>query len=147
MHKDVTEQSSPSRYGYSHGLCDGDAEGGVAAADGNVYPNFRNLTAEVPPHALPGNELHANHKRALMRRLAMQVRTERQRAEIMSIRSAKEKTFVALTCFGQGGTVTAFADRIGLTQDACSRALKALIDEGRVVRLSRGCYACSDDMS
>ena len=79
---------------------------------------------------------------SLVQRLAFQVREERQRAEIMSIRSARERTFAALVSFGQNGTVTAFAARIGLTQEACSRALAALLAEGRIVRTGRGRYAC-----
>ncbi len=79
---------------------------------------------------------------ALVRRLALQVRTERQRAEIMSIRSARDRTFAALACFGQSGTITAFAASIGLSQEACSRALADLVAEGRVMRLGRGRYAC-----
>lgn len=84
----------------------------------------------------------ADFAEALVRRLALHLRNERQRAEIMSIRSARERTFAALACFGQSGTITAFAASIGLTQEACSRALAGLVSEGRVVRLGRGRYAC-----
>lgn len=84
----------------------------------------------------------ADFAEALVRRLALHLRNERQRAEIMSIRSARERTFAALACFGQSGTITAFAASIGLTQEACSRALAGLVSERRVVRLGRGRYAC-----
>lgn len=79
---------------------------------------------------------------ALVRRLALHLRYERQRAEIMSIRSARERTFAALACFGQSDTITVFAAGIGLSQEACSRALSSLVSEGRVVRLERGRYTC-----
>lgn len=78
---------------------------------------------------------------AVVARLARQVREERQRTEIMSIRSARDRTLAALTCFGQTGTVTAFAAGIGLSQEACSRALAALLADGIITRTGRGRYA------
>ena len=85
----------------------------------------------------------ADFAEAFVARLALQVREERLRTQIMSIRSARERTFAALTCFGQPDTVTALAASIGLTQEACSRALADLLSEGRITRIARGRYAVS----
>ncbi len=78
---------------------------------------------------------------AICARLAGQVRKERLRCEIMSIRAAEERVFAALVGFGQNGTVTAFAAEIGLSQEACARALTRLVTAGRVEKIARGRYA------
>ncbi len=76
----------------------------------------------------------------LMARLARQVQGYRRRLEILAIRSARERVLAALAEQGQGGTVIAFAARIGLTHEATYRALSQLVDAGRVARVGRGRY-------
>ncbi|MBV2360863.1 Crp/Fnr family transcriptional regulator [Thalassococcus sp. CAU 1522] len=73
--------------------------------------------------------------------LAGQVRQERLRREIIAIRSAEDRVLAALVGLGQPGTVTAFAAEIGLTQEACARALTRLVAAGRVSKVARGRYA------
>ncbi len=54
LHKSADVRTSPyPRTDLSRDLCDGDAEGGEAVQDGNTDLEFRNLTVEVPRHALP----------------------------------------------------------------------------------------------
>lgn len=96
---------------------------------------FRRKFRERFPDGLHSRPAFAG---AMVRRLAFRVREEPLRAEIMSIRSARERTFAGLASLGQDGTVTAFAARIGLTQEACCRALAALLKDGQIVRTGRG---------
>ena len=109
--------------------CDCRAEG---AATGHMIEiaALRRHLAEDPGFAL-----------ALMERLAAQVRQERLRAEVMSIRLARDRVLAALVGFGQDGSLSGFAASIGVSQEACSRALAGLVAEGRVRRVARGRYA------
>lgn len=73
-------------------------------------------------------------------RLARHLLAERQRIEIMSIRSAPDRVHAALLAFGQNGSITDMAQRFALTQEACSRALARLVADGRAERVARGRY-------
>ena len=100
------------------------------------------LGVQVPGSVIrTGLRSNPEFAEAIVARLTTQIRLERQRTEIMSIRSARDRTLAALTCFGQPGTVTAFATSIGLSQEACSRALAELLAEGCITRKGRGRYA------
>jgi CRP-like cAMP-binding protein len=72
--------------------------------------------------------------------LATQVQQYRAHAEILSVRSAKERVIAALYAGYHQGTVTELAGQINLTHEACYRALAALSKEKRVRRVGRGQY-------
>ena len=76
--------------------------------------------------------------------LATQVQTYRQTLEILSIKSARDRTLVAVSCGYLSGPVTEFASRIGLTHEACYRALRQLCDAGMLIQTGRGKYALPD---
>lgn len=78
---------------------------------------------------------------AFARLLATQVQAYRQVVELLSIRSALDRTRAAVSLGYITGTVTEFASRIGLTQEACYRALRRLCNEGTLVQTARGKYA------
>lgn len=72
--------------------------------------------------------------------LALQVQRYRQIIELVSIKSAKERVFVAVQIGMLNGAVTELASHIGLTHKACYRALRSLVDKGRANKRGRGHY-------
>ncbi|MEW9919957.1 Crp/Fnr family transcriptional regulator [Marimonas sp. MJW-29] len=77
---------------------------------------------------------------AFNRLLAQQVQGYRQTIELTSIRSARDRTFAAISLGYLSGSVTEMAHRIGLTHEACYRALRELCDTGLLIRTGRGRY-------
>lgn len=75
------------------------------------------------------------------RLLARQVQQSRQLVELLSIRSAEDRVLSAMQLGLLEGHVTEFAARIGLTHEACYRALRALVAAGSVVKAGRGKYS------
>ncbi len=72
--------------------------------------------------------------------LAAQVQHYRSHAEILAVRSAKERVLVALHAGYHQGTVTELAGQINLTHEACYRAFAELCKEKRLRRVGRGKY-------
>lgn len=72
--------------------------------------------------------------------LATQIQTYRLTMEILAIKSAKERTLAAVAAGYLTGPVTEFASHIGLTHEACYRALRTLSNEGSLDQVSRGKY-------
>lgn len=72
--------------------------------------------------------------------LARQVQSYRLLLEITAIRSAKERVLAAVSAGYLESAVTEFATRIHLTHEACYRALRALCDDGRLIKTGRGTY-------
>lgn len=75
------------------------------------------------------------------RLLAVQVQQYRAHIELLAIPSAKERILAAVQVGYFDATVTELATRINLTHEACYRALRALCDDGRMVRTGRGQYS------
>lgn len=73
--------------------------------------------------------------------LAVQVQQYRAHIELLAISSAKERLLAAVQVGYFDATVTELATRINLTHEACYRALRALCDDGRMVRTGRGQYS------
>lgn len=78
------------------------------------------------------------------RLLARQVQSSRQSIELMSIRSAEGRVLAALQLGLLDGPITEFAARIGLTHEACYRALRCLVGAGSVKKSGRGKYTLPD---
>jgi CRP-like cAMP-binding protein len=77
------------------------------------------------------------------RLLAVQVQQYRAHIELLSIPSAKDRVLAAVEAGYLDATVTELATRINLTHEVCYRALKALCDDGRMIKIARGKYALS----
>lgn len=75
------------------------------------------------------------------RLLAVQVQQYRAHIELLAIPSAKDRILAAVQAGYLDTTVTELATRINLSHEACYRGLRALCDDGRLVRTGRGCYA------
>ena len=75
------------------------------------------------------------------RLLAIQVQQYRAHIELLAIPSAKERILAAVHAGYFDATVTELATRINLTHEACYRALRALCDDGRMVRTGHGQYS------
>ncbi|MGZ2260156.1 Crp/Fnr family transcriptional regulator [Roseobacter sp. A03A-229] len=78
--------------------------------------------------------------RAYGRQAAQQVQAHRQIMEIVGIRRAEDRVMAGIVAGLLDGTVVDFAARLQLTQEATYRALRALVEAGRVINPSRGTY-------
>ena len=77
----------------------------------------------------------------ITKRLAIQIQDYRQLLTLHAIKSANERVLLAVALGKLNGSVTQFASQIGLTKEACYRALKDLSDQGLLVKTGRGSYA------
>jgi len=77
---------------------------------------------------------------SLIKMLSHQVQHYRQRLKIASINSAHQKVLTALSCELHYTKITELADSIGLSHEACYRALSSLVKEGKLNKLGRGRY-------
>lgn len=73
--------------------------------------------------------------------LASQVQSSRRLVEILSVRKAEERVFLAAAHGMLTDDIKAFSTRIGLTHETVYRALAALTEQGRMIKSSRGQYA------
>ena len=78
--------------------------------------------------------------RAYGRHAAQQVQAQRQVMEIVGIRRAEDRVMAGMVAGLLEGTVVDFAARLQLTHEATYRALRALVEAGRVTNPSRGTY-------
>lgn len=78
--------------------------------------------------------------RAYGRQAAQQVQAHRQIIEIVGIRRAVDRVMAGIVTGLLEGTVVDFAARLQLTHEATYRALRALVEAGRVTNPSRGTY-------
>lgn len=76
----------------------------------------------------------------ITRLLATQVQDYRQLLTLHAIKSAHERVFLAVATGRLQGSVTQLASQIGLTKEACYRALKDLTDQGSLSKTGRGEY-------
>ncbi len=72
--------------------------------------------------------------------LARQVQNYRAHIELLAIPSAKERILAAVQAGYLDAPVKELATRINLTHEACYRGLRALCDDGRMMRVGRGAY-------
>ena len=73
--------------------------------------------------------------------LASQLQTYRQTMEILAIKSAKERTLAAVAAGYLTGSIIELSSQIGLTHEACYRALRSQTNDGVLVQAGRGEYA------
>ena len=78
--------------------------------------------------------------RAYGRDAARQIQAHRQLFEIVGIRSAEERVMAGLVAGLHDGTVLDFAALLHLSHEATYRALRTLVEAGRVTNPSRGLY-------
>lgn len=78
--------------------------------------------------------------RAFAALLSRQVQETRHIVELRAIRSARDRVLAGLRLGLLSGSVTEFAGLIGLSREACYRALAALTSEGLAIRTARGRY-------
>lgn len=83
----------------------------------------------------------ATFSEAITKRLAMQVQDYRQLLTLHAVKSANERVLLAVALGKLTGSVTQFASQIGLTKEACYRALKDLSDQKLLIKIGRGRYA------
>lgn len=77
---------------------------------------------------------------ALVARFSQQVQRLRSHKELLAIRSATERVYVAINEGMLQGSVKQFAASIGLTHEVVYRALAELVKKGRLLKHSRGQY-------
>ena len=69
-----------------------------------------------------------------------QVQAYRQRIELLSIKSAQERVYAAIVAGYLDGSIMEFSEKIALTHEATYRALRCLVEQGRVVKPRRGTF-------
>ncbi len=87
---------------------------------------------------------HPVFAKAYNRLMSRQVQQYRQLVEIISIKSAKERVYAAMIAGFMQGTVIDLASQIALTHEATYRALRSLVQEGRITNTGRGIYRLMD---
>lgn len=86
-------------------------------------------------------EEHPEFSMKLMARFASQIQILRSQKELVSIRSAQERVYVAL---GQGllkDSIKKFSATIALSHEATYRALAKLVSDKRIIKMGRGHYS------
>ena len=78
--------------------------------------------------------------RAYGRQAAQQLQAQRQHLEIVGIRSAQERVMAGIVAGLLDGQVVDFAALLNLSHEATYRALRTLVEAGRVTNPSRGIY-------
>lgn len=78
--------------------------------------------------------------RHLASRFAMQIQASRRQVELLSIRSAEERTLMAMEDGLLNDEVSVFAELIGLAPETVYRMLKRLVAKGNIERTARGRY-------
>lgn len=82
----------------------------------------------------------ASFSEALTKRMALQVQSYRQLLTFNAVKSANDRVYLAVTSGMLSGSVTHFASQIGLTKEACYRALRDLSAQGILIKTGRGKY-------
>jgi len=77
----------------------------------------------------------------LTARFAKQIQQLRSQKELLAVRSATERVYIALNQGFLNGNIKQFANAIGLTHETTYRALAALVTENRVMKNGRGNYS------
>lgn len=80
----------------------------------------------------------------LTARFAQQVQQYRRRIELLSVRSAELRVFLAVEEGWLSGNIKGFASQIGLSHEATYRALSQLVQKGRLHKIARGQYCAVD---
>ncbi len=88
-------------------------------------------------------QLNPQFSMALAQRFAQQIQKSRRLREILAIKSANERTLMAIHEGMLDSNLKSFAAEIGLTHEALYRALKALVQQGRLNKVARGEYCLS----
>ncbi|SFQ74810.1 cAMP-binding domain of CRP or a regulatory subunit of cAMP-dependent protein kinases [Donghicola eburneus] len=78
--------------------------------------------------------------RAFGRQAAQQIQAQRQMLEIVGIRRAEDRVLAGLVAGLLDGSVIEFAARLQLSHEATYRALRKLVQDGRVKNPARGIY-------
>lgn len=80
----------------------------------------------------------------LTERFAKQIQQLRSQKELLAVRSATERVYMALNQGLLNTSIKQFASSIGLTHEATYRALAQLVRKNRVIKQARGCYNLSE---
>jgi len=92
------------------------------------------------PAVLKAMSTDSSFANALVQMLSYQVQHYRQRLKISSIYSAKDRVLAALSSNTPYLKITDLAASIGLSHEACYRALSSLVKDGKLKKLGRGKY-------
>lgn len=89
-------------------------------------------------------ETNLKFAKLLTARFAQQVQHYRRRIELLSVRSAELRVFMAVEEGWLFGDIKGFASQIGLSHEATYRALSQLVRKGRLSKVGRGKYCTID---
>lgn len=78
--------------------------------------------------------------RAYGRQAAQQIHAQRQMLEIVGIRRAEDRVMAGMVAGLLEGSVVEFAARLHISHEATYRALRKLVQDGRVANPARGMY-------
>jgi CRP-like cAMP-binding protein len=78
--------------------------------------------------------------RAYARQAAQQIQAQRQALEIVGIRRAEERVYAGMVAGLLESSVVDFASALHLSHEATYRALRKLVNDGRIANPTRGTY-------
>lgn len=76
----------------------------------------------------------------LTQQFTLQIQQYRRKVELLSIGSATERVFCGISEGLLKTQIKAFAAEIGLSHEVVYRSLSTLVAQGRLIKLSRGCF-------
>jgi len=86
-------------------------------------------------------ENHPDFSVKLMARFASQIQTLRSQKELIAIRSAHERVYIAISQGLLKDSIKQFSATIALSHEATYRALAKLVSDKRLIKVGRGNYS------
>lgn len=123
---------------------------GQALAEASLYADRYHCDAvvkgagqivHIPKSVILKHMSNPEFANAYIKYISQQVQQYRGVLEIMSIRSATERVYAALVAGLLDGTVMECSTKIALTHEATYRALRTLVQQGRIDHIGRGRYS------
>jgi CRP-like cAMP-binding protein len=125
------------------------AKAGTSFAEASIFSEHYHCDAlvieagefmRIDKTAVLGAFADAEFALAYGRQAARQIQAQRQLLEIVGIRSAEERVMAGLVAGLLDCQIVDFAALLHLSHEATYRALRSLVDAGRVTNPSRGLY-------
>lgn len=125
------------------------AEPGMSLAEASVFSDRYHCDAvvaeagafvQIDKAAVLSAFADPDFARAYARQAAQQIQAQRQALEIVGIRRAEERVYAGMVAGLLESSVVDFASALHLSHEATYRALRKLVNDGRIANPTRGTY-------